>query len=119
LATSPTPSNSTPIERPGASIGTCNMPRIRGKIATGGGLVCSGVARKRKENFERAMAMAARRRRERPRMPPMVVVEEEIPEGGLESPPEHTLFIVPENWNPRSHFGSVGTPQPAGGTSQS
>jgi hypothetical protein len=37
----------------------------------------------------------------------MAVVEEEIPEGGLESPPEHTLFIIPKNWNPRSNFGSV------------
>lgn len=59
--------------------------------------------------------MAARRRRERPRTPPMAVVEEEIPEGGLESPPEHTLFMVPENWNPRSNFGLVSTPQMASG----
>jgi hypothetical protein len=41
----------------------------------------------------------------------MAVVEEEISEGGLEIPPEHTLFMVPENWNPRSNFGLVSTPQ--------
>jgi hypothetical protein len=45
----------------------------------------------------------------------MAVVEEEIPEGGLASPPEHTLFMVPENWNPRSTFGLIGTQQAASG----
>jgi hypothetical protein len=45
------------------------------------------------------------------------VVEEVIPDEGLESPPEHTLFTVPDNWNPRSHFGLVSTPGMASGTS--
>jgi hypothetical protein len=45
----------------------------------------------------------------------MVFVEEEIPARGLESPLEHTLFFVPEDWNQRSYFGSAGTSRPAGG----
>jgi hypothetical protein len=115
LVTSPIPSNSTPTERPGSIHWDCNMPRIRGKSRRGAAWYAAQSRRKRKENFERAMAMATRRRRERPRMPPMAVVEEEIPAGGLESPPEHTLFFVPEDWNPRSYFGSAGTSRPAGG----
>jgi hypothetical protein len=115
--TSPTlSSNPTPIGRSWIIHWNLTMPRIRGKLRRGAVWYTTESRRKRKENFEKAMAMAARRRRERPRTPPMAVVKEVIPEGGLESPPEHTLFMVPENWNPRSHFGSVSIPQTASGT---
>jgi hypothetical protein len=115
LVTSPIPSNSTPTERPGSIHWDCNMPRIRGKSQRGAAWYAAQSRCKRKENFERALALATRRRRQKPRTPPMAIVEEEIPTGGLESPPEHTLFFVPENWNPRSFFGSAGTSRPAGG----
>ena len=42
----------------------------------------------------------------------MAYVEEVIPEGGLESPLEHTLFIVPDNWNPHPNFGPDSKPPP-------
>jgi hypothetical protein len=43
----------------------------------------------------------------------MAYVEEVIPESGLPSPPGHTLFMVPENWNPSTSFGSHNIHQPA------
>jgi hypothetical protein len=69
--------------------------------------------RKRKGKFKKSMVIAARRRKNRPCTPPMEYVEEVIPEGGLPSPPEHTLFMVPENWNPSTSFGSYNIRQPA------
>lgn len=89
------------------------MPRARGKPRRGAAWYTVESRRKRKEHFEKAMAMAARRRKSRPRTPPMAYVEEVIPEGGQPNPPEHTLFMVPENWNPRSNFGSDSTRPPA------
>jgi hypothetical protein len=89
------------------------MPRARGKPRRGAAWYAAESRRKRKEKFEKAMAIAARRRKNRPRTPPMAYVEEVIPEGGLPSPPEHTLFMVPENWNPSSSFGSDSKRQPA------
>jgi len=47
----------------------------------------------------------------------MAIVEEVIPDEGIESPPAHTLFTVPENWHPRSHFGLDITPGMASRTS--
>jgi hypothetical protein len=47
----------------------------------------------------------------------MAIVEEEIPTEGADSPPAHTLFTVPENWHPRTHFGFDSTPGLAAGTS--
>jgi hypothetical protein len=95
------------------------MPRIRGRSRRGAAwyseesrrkrkqkFEAAESRRKRKQNFERAMAIAARRRKTRPRTPPMAYVEEVIPEGGLPSPPGHTLFMVPENWNPSTSFGT-------------
>jgi hypothetical protein len=89
------------------------MPRARGKPRRGAAWYTTESRRKRKENFEKAMAMAAKRRRNRPRTPPMAYVEEVIPEGGLESPPEHTLFIVSDNSNPHPNFGPDSKPPPA------
>jgi hypothetical protein len=109
-------SNSTSIDRSWLRHRTLTMPRIRGTPRRGAAWYTAESRRKRKAAFEKAMAIAARRRREKPRTPPMAVVEEEIPEGGLESPPEHTLFMVPDNWNPRSNFGLVRTQQMVSGT---
>jgi hypothetical protein len=88
------------------------MPRARGKPRRGAAWYAVESWRKRKEKFEKAMAIAARRRKSRPRTPSMAYVEEVIPEGGLPSPPEHTLFMVPENWNPSTSFGSYNIRQP-------
>jgi hypothetical protein len=95
------------------------MPRIRGRSRRGAAwhseesrrkrkqkFEAAESRRKRKQNFERAMAIAARRRKTRPRTPPMAYVEEVIPEGGPPSPPGHTLFMVPDNWNPSTSFGT-------------
>jgi hypothetical protein len=107
-ATSPTLRSRTTFRESTQAIHrTPTMPRARGKPRRGAAWYTAESRRKRKENFEKAMAMAAKRRRNRPRTPPMAYVEEVIPEGGLESPPEHTLFMVPENWNPSSNFGRI------------
>jgi hypothetical protein len=96
-----------------AALSLCiTMPRIRGTPRRGAAWHAAKSRRKRKADFEKAMAVAARRRR----MRGMAIVEEVIPDEGLESPPEHTLFTVPENWNPRSHFGLDNTPGMASGT---
>jgi hypothetical protein len=87
------------------------MPRLRGTPRRGTAWHAVKSRRKRKEIFEKAMAVAARRRR----MRGMEIVEEVIPDEGLESPPEYTLFTVPENWNPRSCIGMDNTSGMAGG----
>jgi hypothetical protein len=104
------------LERPLrlAALSPCNtMPRIRGTPRRGAAWHAAKSRRKRKADFEKAIAVAARRRR----MRGMAIVEEVIPDEGIESPPAHTLFTVPENWHPRSHFGLDSTPGMASGTS--
>jgi hypothetical protein len=66
------------------------MPRLRGTPRRGAAWHAAKSRRKHKEVFEKAMAVAARRRR----MRGMAIVKEVIPDEGLESPPEHTLFTV-------------------------
>jgi hypothetical protein len=56
--------------------------------------------------------MASIRMSTTPRMHPMAYVEEVITEDGLERIPEHTLFTMPDNWNPPSEFGSDSKPPP-------
>jgi hypothetical protein len=87
------------------------MPRLRGKSCRGAAWYAAVSQRKRKAQIEAAMVIVARWRKNRPRMPPMVYVEEVVPEGGLPSPPEN-LFMVPENWNPSMSFDSHNTQQP-------
>jgi hypothetical protein len=53
----------TPIESPGGIHRVCNMPRIRGRSRRGAAWYAAQSRCKRKETFERAMAMATRRRR--------------------------------------------------------
>jgi hypothetical protein len=97
-----------------AALSLCiTMPRIRGTPRRGAAWHAAQSRRKRKADFEKALAVATRRRR----MRGMAIVEEVIPDEGMESPPAHTLFMVPENWNPRSHFGLDSTPGMASGTS--
>jgi hypothetical protein len=108
---------STPLDRSALSHRTLAMPRIRGTPRRGAAWYAAESRRKRKAAFEKAIAIATRRRRAKARSPPMAIVEEEIPEGDLSGPPEHTLFTVPENWNPRSAFGLFETQQVATGTS--
>jgi hypothetical protein len=92
---------------------TPTMPRARGKPRRGAAWYTAESRRQRKKNFEKAIAMAARRRNKTPRTPPMAYVEEVIPEEGMESVPEHMLFTVPDNWNPPSDFGPDSKPPPA------
>jgi hypothetical protein len=92
---------------------TPTMPRARGKPRRGAAWYTAESRRQRKKNFEKAIAMAASRRRTTPRTPPMAYVEEVTLEDGLESVPEHTLFTVPDNWNPPSEFGPDNKPPPA------
>jgi hypothetical protein len=94
---------------------TSIMPRLRGTPRRGAAWYAAKSRRKRKQQFEAALAMATRRRKARPRTPPMAYVVEEIPEGGIpESIPEHLLFTVPENWHPPSDFGQGRWPSSAG-----
>jgi hypothetical protein len=106
---------STPIESPGSIQRDCNMPRIRGKSRRGAAWYAAQSRRKRKETFERAMAMATRRRRQKLRRPPRAFGEERIPAGGSENQPEHTLFAAPVNWHPCTSFGLAGPSQPVEG----
>jgi hypothetical protein len=91
---------------------TPTMPRARGKPRRGAAWYTTESRHQRKKKFEKAITMAAIRRSTTPRMPPMAYVEEVIPKGGLESVHEHTLFTVPNNWNPPSEFGSDSKPPP-------
>jgi hypothetical protein len=105
-------SKATHLERTLVIYRTPTMPRARGKPRRGAAWYTAESRRQRKKKFEKAIAMAAIRRSTTPRMPPMAYVEEVIPEDGLESFPEHTLFTVPDNWNPPSEFGSDSKPPP-------
>jgi hypothetical protein len=90
---------------------TYTMPRLRGTPRRGAAWYAAKSRRKRKQQFEAALAMATRRRKARLRTPPMAYVVEEIPEGGIpESIPEHLLFTVPENWRPPSDFNPARWP---------
>jgi hypothetical protein len=92
-----------------------SMPRLRGTPRRGAAWHAAKSRRKRKQQFEAALAMATRRRKARPRTPPMAYVVEEIPEGGIpESISEHLIFTVPENWHPSSDFGQDRRPSSEG-----
>jgi hypothetical protein len=93
--------------------GIPTMPRARGKPRRGAAWYTAESRRQRQKKFEQAIAMAAIRRHTKPRTPPMAYVEEITPEDDLQSFPEHTLFTVPDNWNPPSEFGSDSKPPPA------
>jgi hypothetical protein len=93
-------SHSLAVSSPGIA-----MPRLRGTPRRGAAWYAAKSRRKRKEVFEKALAIATRRRR----MRGMAIVEEVIPAEGLPSPPAYTLFTVPENWNPRSCIGMDST----------
>jgi hypothetical protein len=86
------------------------MPRLRGTPRRGAAWHAAKSRRKRKEAFEKAMAVATRRRR----MRGMAIVEEVIPDAGQESPPEYTWFTAPGHWNSRSCIGVDSTSGMAG-----
>jgi hypothetical protein len=89
------------------------MPRLRGTPRRGAAWYAAKSRRKRKEKFERAIAIATRRRR----MRGMAIVEEELPTDGIDSPPTRTLLSVPEERHPCTHSGLNNTPGMASGTS--
>jgi hypothetical protein len=91
----------------------CNMPRIRGRSRRGAAWYAAQSRRKRKETFERAIAMATRRRRQRHRRPPREFDEEKTPAAGSDTQLEHTLFDAHANWHPCMTFGLAGPSQPA------
>lgn len=82
-----------------------DMPRLRGTPRRGAAWYVAKSRRKRKEAFEKALAIATRRRRRRG----MAVVEEELLAEGQQSPPAYAWFTVQENWNPCSNFGMAST----------
>jgi hypothetical protein len=83
------------------------MPRERGKPRRGAAWYAFDARRKRQQRFERALSMARTQlvhKVRKPRTPPMAYVEEIFPEEPIQVPPEHLLFIVPDNWNPPTCF---------------
>jgi hypothetical protein len=86
------------------------MPRLRGTPRRGAAWYAAKSRRKRKEAFEKALAIATRRRRMRGK----AIVEEVLPEAGQENPPEYTWFTAPGHWNSRSCFGVDSTSGMAG-----
>jgi hypothetical protein len=91
----------------------CNMPRIRGRSRRGAAWYAAQSRRKRKETFERAIAMATRRRRQRHRRPPSAFDEQKTPAAGSDIQLAHTLLDAPANWHPSMSFGLAGPSQPA------
>jgi hypothetical protein len=85
------------------------MPRIRGRPRRGAAWYAAASRRKRKAQFEAAMAIVTRRRRHssrhstRPRTPPMAYVEEVVPDEGPPSPPAK-VFNPPDNWQSTTGF---------------
>jgi hypothetical protein len=101
----------TPFADPGGKHRACKMPRIRGRSRRGAAWYAAQSRRKRKESFERAMAMATRRRRQKLRRPQRWFEEEQIPEEGPNIQPEHALLAAPVNWHPASSSGLAGPSQ--------
>jgi hypothetical protein len=89
------------------------MPRIRGTPRRGAAWYAAESRRKRKKDFERAMAIVARRRRTRARLPPKEQREAVSLQANPPSPPGHTLFVASRNQNPSSSLSSPSTRQPA------
>jgi hypothetical protein len=83
------------------------MPRLRGTPRRGAAWYAAKSRRKRKEAFEKAMAIAARRRRSRGK----AIVEEAPPDERQENPPEYTWFSVPGHWNSRLNVLEPTAPQ--------
>jgi hypothetical protein len=86
-----------------------NMPRARGRPRRGATWYTFESRRQRQKKFEKAMALASTRRTRkpgRPRTPPMAYVEEITPDEAMQNYPEHSLFTVPDNWNPHTDFGN-------------
>jgi hypothetical protein len=103
----------TAIPPPFRTLGTQPvMPRIRGRPRRGAAWYAAESRRKRKANFERALAIASRRRKLKLRAPPPVFIEEVIPPNGPPNPPEHISFTIPKNWNSRISHGSPVRYQP-------
>jgi hypothetical protein len=88
------------------------MPRIRGRPRRGAAWYAAESRRKRKANFERALAIATRRRKLKLRTPPPVFIEEVIPPTGPPGPTKHNPLTIPKNWNSRASYGSPGPHQP-------
>jgi hypothetical protein len=88
------------------------MPRIRGTPRRGAAWYAAESRRKRKKDFERAMAIVARRRRTRARLPPKEHREAASLQANPPSPPGHTLCMASRSQNPSTSLGSPSTRQP-------
>jgi hypothetical protein len=90
------------------------MPRARGKLCRGASWYTAEARRQRQKKFEQALDMASFERHKKPRTPPMAYVEEIPLEDAMQSYPKLPLFIVSDNWNPPTEFGSDDKPPPTG-----
>jgi hypothetical protein len=89
------------------------MPRIRGKPRRGAAWYAAESRRRRKKDFERAMAIVARRRRTRSRLHSKEREEEVNPQANPTGHSRHTMSVALTNQNPSSSLGTHCTRQPA------
>jgi hypothetical protein len=89
------------------------MPRIRGTPRRGAAWYAAESRRKRKKDFERAMAIVARRRRTRARLTTKEQREAASLQANPPSPPGHTLLMASRSQIPSTSLSSPSTRQPA------
>jgi hypothetical protein len=88
------------------------MPRIRGKLRRGATWYAAESRRRRKKDFERAMAIISRRRRTRSRLHSKEREEEVNPQANLPGHSRHTMSVALTNQNPSSSLSTHCTRQP-------
>jgi hypothetical protein len=88
------------------------MPRIRGTPRRGAAWYAAESRRKRRKEFERAMAIVARRRRTRARLTTKAQREAASSQANPHNPPGHTLLMAPHSQIPSTSFSSPSTRPP-------
>jgi hypothetical protein len=89
------------------------MPRIRGRSRRGAAWYAAQSRRKRKEAFERAIALATRRRRQRQRRPTRELEKGKAPMADSDSQLGLSRFEESAPWQQRATFGLDGPSQTA------
>jgi hypothetical protein len=90
------------------------MPRIRGTPRRAAAWYAAESRRRQKKEFERAMAIVARRRRTRSRLQSKEREEEVNPQANPPVHARHTVSVALNTQNPSSSLGTYCTRQPAG-----
>jgi len=85
------------------------MPRIRGTPRRGAAWYAAESRRKRRKEFERAMAIVARRRRTRARLATKAQREAASSQAIPHNPPGHTLLMAPHSQILSTSFNSPST----------